>query len=82
MGDIVIFDGARRRVRAQAAGPEAVAAKGKRGQFPNNPQARNALVRMLVRGQSFRSVARKHPLSEEGLAQDIREALLNRGLAA
>jgi len=82
VGDIIIFDGARRRARTQAAGPEAVAAKGKRGRFPNNPQARNALVRMLVRGRSFRSVARKHPMSEQGLTQDIREALMDRGLAA
>lgn len=82
MAEVISFDGIRQRYAAKVASPKSAEGKGNRGRFADNQHTRRALLKMLVYGGTLRGVARKHPGREEGLAQDIREALLDRGMAA
>lgn len=79
MAEVISFDGARKRIAPKQA--TAQVAQTKANRIGDNQHIRRSLLRMLVYGNSFRTVARKHPGHEEGLTQDIREALLERGAA-
>lgn len=82
MAEIIRFDGVRKRYTAQVASQQVIAGTRDRGRFGDNQYSRRACLRMLLYGQSFRSVAKKHPGKEEGLAQDVRDALFDAGVAA
>lgn len=79
MAEVIAFDGARKRFTAKQATPQVAQSKANR--VGDNQHIRRSLLKMLVYGNSFRTIARKHPGREEGLTQDIREALLERGAA-
>lgn len=82
MAEIISFNGIRQRFAAKAASPKSADNSRNRGRFADNQNTRRALLKMLVCGGGFRAVARKHPGREEGLAQDVRDALLSGGIAA
>jgi hypothetical protein len=82
MAEIITFDGALKRYAAKPAPSQLAVSVRDRGRFGNNQHTRRACLRMLLYGMPFRSVARKHPGREEGLAQDVRDALLSGGMAA
>lgn len=81
MNEIIHFDGSRKRYAAKPAAPQVVGRAANWGRFADNQFTRRACLRMLLCGSSFRAVARKHPGREEGLTQDVREALLGGGMA-
>lgn len=82
MGEIINFDGIRRRFTAKPASPQVVATTGNKGRFADNQHTRRACIKMLLCGGTFRAVGRKHPGREEGLLQDVREAILGGGRSA
>lgn len=76
MSEIIHFDGSRKRYATKPAAPQVTGSAANRGRFADNQFTRRACIRMLLCGSTFRAVAKKHPGREEGLTQDVREAIL------
>jgi hypothetical protein len=77
MGEVISFDGAQRRFRAQPNGPQVARMK-------DDPLAfnRRSLFRRFVLGaMGVRAAGRRHPDGERGFESDIRAALIGAPIA-
>lgn len=78
MAEIIAFDGTRRRYAAKGPRPQVTDGTGK---FYGNQYTRRSIVRMFLCGGSIREVGRRMG-GEKAVESEIREALLDKGIAA
>ncbi len=78
MAEIIAFDGKLRRYKAQGPRPQVTDGTGK---FYGNQYTSRSIVRMFICGGSIRAVGRRMG-GESIVEQELREALLDRGIAA
>lgn len=80
MSEVIVFDGTKKRYAAKEQRPQVTESAGKRP-FYGNMHTRRAIVRMFLCGGSVRAVGRRMG-GESIVEQELREALLDRGIAA
>lgn len=80
MAEIICFDGRRKRYTAQGQLQKTAETNGDIVRF-GNKYTRRSMIRMFLCGGSIRAVGRKAG-GEAIVEQEIREALLDRGIAA
>ena len=78
MAEIITFDGKLRRYAAKGPRPQVIGGTGK---FYGNQHTRRAVIRMFLCGGSIRKVGRRMG-GEKAVEAEIREALLDKGIAA
>jgi hypothetical protein len=75
MAEVIRINDGQKRLAEQSRVPQQLDATGNRRWFDESHN-RRALLRMFLCGSSYRSVGRKHPGREEGLARDLRAAVM------